>query len=245
MRAPSPGELLDAWERGLTESGVDRALTLLATASPDESREALASLPIGERDRRLLRIRESFFGKRVACIAQCPQCQERIESIFDIDQIRVPESAEASLPMHRLEIDAYTLSFRLPNSVDLGALRGPIDLQRARAKLLGRCITSVECDSRAVELDDVPEKIVEAVIERMDAIDQQASIRLGLECPACGHSWTSLFDIVSFFWGELHNWARRTLREIHQLARAYGWSETEILKLSAVRRSIYLQLSQS
>jgi hypothetical protein len=35
--------------------------------------------------------------------------------------------------------------------------------------------------------------------------------------------------------------ARRFLDEVHVLARAYGWAEAEILRLSEARRSAYLQ----
>jgi hypothetical protein len=51
-----------------------------------------------------------------------------------------------------------------------------------------------------------------------------------------------LFDAGSFFWSELGAWARRLLHEIHSLARAYGWSESEILTLSPARRQAYLEL---
>ena len=44
---------------------------------------------------------------------------------------------------------------------------------------------------------------------------------------------------------EIHAWAKRTLREVHTLASAYGWSEREILSMSAVRRALYLEMVQS
>ena len=39
--------------------------------------------------------------------------------------------------------------------------------------------------------------------------------------------------------------ALRTLREIDVLATAYGWTETEILRLSPWRRQAYLEIIQS
>jgi len=33
--------------------------------------------------------------------------------------------------------------------------------------------------------------------------------------------------------------ARRLLRDVHELARAYGWSERDILELSLTRRLAY------
>jgi hypothetical protein len=119
MRPPSPKELLAAWERGLRESPVERALTLLACASPESTREILAHLSIGERDRRLLTIREWTFGTRLVCAATCPECEERIESTFDVRQIRLSETEAAVSPNHETRIETYTFKFRLPNSMDL------------------------------------------------------------------------------------------------------------------------------
>ena len=76
----------------------------------------------------------------------------------------------------------------------------------------------------------------------MAAADPQAEIEISLECPACTCHWTEIFDIDSFFWTELQAWAARILREIHQLASAYGWSEREILALPPLRRNTYLNL---
>jgi hypothetical protein len=51
-----------------------------------------------------------------------------------------------------------------------------------------------------------------------------------------------LFDMLAYFWSEIQMGARRLLREIHVLASAYGWRESEILTLSAARRRAYLEL---
>ena len=43
-------------------------------------------------------------------------------------------------------------------------------------------------------------------------------------------------------WAELDAWARRLLLDVHTLARAYGWSERDILQLTETRRQFYLNL---
>ena len=65
---------------------------------------------------------------------------------------------------------------------------------------------------------------------------------LALACPACGHRWQSVFDIAAFLWREIDAWAQRTLRDVHALARGYGWHESDILALTATRRQIYLEM---
>jgi len=72
--------------------------------------------------------------------------------------------------------------------------------------------------------------------------DPRAEITIRLTCPACSHEWDLLFDIADFFWTEIAAKGHRLLREIDVLARAYGWTEREILSLSAQRRQTYLEL---
>jgi hypothetical protein len=50
-----------------------------------------------------------------------------------------------------------------------------------------------------------------------------------------------LFDIATFFWAEVSAHARRLIRDVHALARAYGWREVEILSMSGWRRERYLE----
>ncbi len=51
-----------------------------------------------------------------------------------------------------------------------------------------------------------------------------------------------MFDVVSFFWSEICVQAKRLLREVHTLARAYGWREADILNMSTARRQFYLEM---
>ena len=65
---------------------------------------------------------------------------------------------------------------------------------------------------------------------------------LALACPECGHRWTETFDIVSFLWAELDSCAHRLVGDVHSLASAYGWRESDVLALSPSRRQAYLEL---
>jgi hypothetical protein len=76
----------------------------------------------------------------------------------------------------------------------------------------------------------------------MAECDPQAEVLLDLACPACDHRWPLLFDATAYLWAEIAVHARRLLREVHLLARAYGWREADVLALSAARRSYYLDL---
>jgi hypothetical protein len=68
--------LLDAWERALFAAPVARALVLLEEVTR-EDRSALATLPLGARDRLLLELRQAALGSCIECESRCPACGER------------------------------------------------------------------------------------------------------------------------------------------------------------------------
>ena len=116
---------------------------------------------------------------------------------------------------------------------------------RPRAGLLSCCIPRSDLKGAAVRVDELPAEVTEAVAKALESANPQAEVELLVTCDACGHNWTAPFDIAHFLWSELDIWARQTLREVAWLARAYGWSETDILRLPAPRRRHYLKLAYS
>lgn len=238
MRPLSAAQLLEAWERGLGETRWRRALPLLA-ASSDSSPEGVAVLSVGERDRRLLKLREWVFGSELGSVANCDGCGERLEWTVDTKSVLAVQPALTDGAFTR---DDYEIAFRLPNTLDLEAVAQSADADVGRAVLLQRCVTSATKAGVEVGPGELPEAITEALAERMAEVDPQADVQMDLTCPACGHQWQALFDIESFFWTELQSWAQRILSEVHLLACAYGWREKDILELSAWRRQFYLGL---
>jgi hypothetical protein len=234
--------LLDVWERGLADRPVQRALHLLACAYPDASFEELKALPIGQRDSRLMEIREGLFGSRLTCLTACPTCGEKLEIELDLAQIRSGEAAQPGAFTHALTIDNFQVQFRLPNSADMLLLAGMADASLARQTLLERCVQQVTRAGVPIAASQLPEALIQGIASRMAQIDSQADIQIDLVCPACAQKWSTSFDIVSYLWSEINTWAMRILREVHQIARAYGWSEADILALSPLRRQFYLEL---
>jgi hypothetical protein len=241
MRPLSAAELLDAWERGLSEPVPGRGLALLAAACPDVSSDALAALSIGECDSRLLTLREWSFGSQLASVSDCSRCGERLEWTTSIRDLRSLEQPASSGELS-LTVGGYAISFRLPNTLDFAAAAECADPAAARLKILERSVIAARRGDQAIAPGDLPVAVVEAIEKRMAEVDSQANIQLDLLCPACGHRWQALFDIGSFFWGELNAWAQRLLAEVHVLASAYGWREADILNLSPARRQFYLGL---
>jgi hypothetical protein len=144
-----------------------------------------------------------------------------------------------------VEAESYRLKFRLPNSRDLATLSGGQDEGNDRRKqLLARCLMEASTsEGESLQIEQLPETALQAMVQEMNRADSQSNLRINLTCPACGHCWEGLFDIVSFLWAEIDNWAERTLRTVHLLARAYGWREADILAMSPTRRQIYLEMA--
>lgn len=149
---------------------------------------------------------------------------------------------DRSMELSHLQVGNYQVQFRLPNSFDLLTIASANDPGEGQRSLLGRCLISAQKQGVPQSIDRLPDELTQAIATKMAELDPQAEVLLSLDCPACQHQWQSGFDIVSFFWSELNAWAIRMLREVHVLASAYGWRETDILTMNPYRRQCYLEL---
>jgi hypothetical protein len=235
-------KLLEVWERGEGLPHLQRALVLLSAACPDVPQEALAEYSIGRRDACLLSLRERTFGSKLTGLSRCPRCGVSVELSLDVSDIRNLPAPESAQPL-RLSLGPHGVDYRLPNTHDLIALGANTDPDAGWQRLLARCVIDCYHDGKRTAFEDLPGHVVQAVVNAMGKADSQTDVRVELDCPACAHRWQSPFDIVSFFWREINSWARRTLREVHLLASAYGWREADILAMSPLRRQLYLEMA--
>lgn len=244
MRVLSPSELITIWEQGLNQIPVERGLSLLAMACADIPLADLAKLTIGQRDGLLLKLRQRTFGSQLVSIADCPRCGESLELNFTVGDIQVSPKVEIG-EVRSVNLEQWEVQFRLPNSLDFLDLHQSQvtsdHLQSLEHQLLQRCLLQVTYQGEESEAS-LPPSVVQKMIEQMAHDDPQAEVKLGLSCPACGHEWQTVFDIVSFFWREIEDWVYQTLREVHELASVYGWGEAEILAMSPQRRQLYLSM---
>jgi hypothetical protein len=242
MKSLSAAHIVQIWELGQGKHPLDQALTCLAFALPDQPLDSLANLSIGRRNGYLLTLRELTFGPTLDSVATCPSCQETLEFALQGGDIRTGDPSVPLVEPVACEIDGLRLKFRLPNSLDLAATVGLKDADGARRRMLERCVLAASQGEQAIAVTDLPDPVLAQVEQAIAAADPQADITLDLTCPACGHSWQVLFDIGDFLWAEITAYAQRLLLDTHQLARAYGWAEADILAMSNQRRQYYLEL---
>lgn len=239
MAMPSASAMLAAWERGVRQSLARRGLTLLSLAEPETGVESLAAMSIGDRDRRLLTLRESWFGSAMSGLVACPDCRQELE--IELATTDLHMIAAGAAPNLTVRGDTFEIRLRLPDSRDLIAAADR-DVGNAAQSLLCACVVSATIDGAGVEPGALPPHFVALAAKCLSEADPLADLQLDLVCANCGRRWQKPFDIVPFLWAELDAWAGRMLREIHTLASAYGWSEGEILSLSAIRRRSYLRM---
>jgi hypothetical protein len=241
VRALQADELLRVWESGALQHPLDRALTILQAAEPGATRGALASLTVPERDARLLRVRAATVGGAAAVLAACPRCGERLEFSFDTRQVLARAGA---LPEGVTETrhGALRLCWRLPDSRDMAAAAESGDPEAARRTLAAALLAEGWDGDAPLDPAALPEHALAALAEAMSDAAPLLDVSFSLTCPACEETWEAGLDVPAFFWDEIASRARALLHEVDALARAYHWSEAEILGLRPARRRAYLAM---
>lgn len=230
MTSLTAAQCLELWEHGSRRHPLDRSLLLFALAAPELPAETLADMPLGECNAALMRLRCATFGNRLPVWMDCPHCGERLE--FELDQRQLPPMCS---PPTEIEVAGHR--FRCPASRDLFEVVASVDADQAARRLLLNCTGP---DTALPDDDQALEELLATVETALEAADPWADLSLDFQCPACERSAMACFDITRYLWEEIDGRARKLLDDVHLLAQAYGWSEPQILALSAARRSAYL-----
>ncbi len=242
MPLPTERQLLEAWESAPAASPMDRADVLLALARPEISPEALSQLPLGERERALLELRHSLLGPRMTALAACPRCGERHDVEFDIDALLDAFPARAPLTV-RVRHGGLTLTLRpltVGDQAEAARLPDAADVARA---LFTRCVVEARRREQPVDPGAIPAGARAAVARALATADPLAQLSTDLTCSKCGEHWSVELDTAAYLWRELRDWAEGVLWDVHTLARAYGWTEDDVLRLSPQRRALYVSLA--
>jgi hypothetical protein len=141
---------------------------------------------------------------------------------------RADEAAEPE----PVDADGRVISWRSPDSRDVAAAALVTDAKAAEEVLLGRC----------VGVSDLSDSERRAVSVAMAEADPLAEVLVDMACPACGETFVAELDVAEFVWSEVRARALGLLRDVDALARAYGWTEEQVLALGEARRRAYLEL---
>ena len=231
------------------ESRLDALLLLdrLLLAMPGTSvgPGSTAALSLSDRDRLLAAVYRAHFGDRVEGSGSCQSCQGAFELSFSLDALMAAifEEAETRRGAKQGQRPAITgpdargvyqshdgMRFRPPTSLDLDALRG-LPRREAREALAKACLIEAPAEADLASLAGALSAVAPLIDRELDAA-----------CSECGAHNTVHFDIQSHLLRSLRLERRFLSREVHCLARAYGWSLGDILSLPRRERATYVRL---
>ena len=240
MRTLSQADVLALWESGRSLHPLDKGLLAIHAAFPEVRHESAADWPLGRRNRALAEIYCACFGSSLHGWSACSRCEEKLEFNVNGKELMASRVEDSS---HSVSVDGR--SFRLPTSRDLARVAHEGNPSRAATLLLDACVQADPAEaiepSQSSE-HEWTEETMEAIERSMAQADPLAEILLRFDCPSCGESFEENLDLITFFWAELEARAKRLLLDVHTLASAYGWRESEILALGPARREFYLDV---
>ena len=194
--------------------------------------DQFAFLPLGLVNTDLLKMRAALFGQRVDVQLTCSHCHELLEIPLHLEEL-LARAEEQNIPA---EIEVAGFHFRLPASCDLAAVAGSRDPQSAALGILeGCCLQMPDGERNAAE-------VLALADAEFKKADPMADLSFDVVCPACKAHTDAFFDPGALLWQEVQAYARSLLAQVHSLARAYGWTESDVLALSPQRRKVYLDM---
>lgn len=191
-----------------------------------------AKIVTADRDRLLALLYISLYGAKVESTVSCTACDQKFDLDFSLDELLrhyQPVAAVSENGRYQLEPG---ISFRLPNGEDEMFINGLTGAEAER-QLLERCLLegNAETDNEKVQL-------------KMAELAPVLNILMQAICPECSNEQQVEFDMQSFFLTKLKQERPVLIREIHNIASQYHWSQQDILSLPRNLRKQYAALIQ-
>lgn len=207
------------------------SLALEGLAGGTPSRERVAALCVADRQY-LMRELELHLGVAGSWLAgDCHICGERFEVHVEYAELPLQE-AGAGYPLAQIDLDGSPLQLRLPTGADQQEL---VEVPEGQAP--GWLLRRLSEDEDSAQIRISPELIATAEAA-LDAVAPGIVLDIQTRCPTCDARNNLELDPYRI----LRRRPEDLLREVHQIAWHYHWSEAEILALPQARRHRYLRL---
>lgn len=230
MRIPGAQELLAVCTRDADERPFARSTRLASLGWPNATIDA--DTP-GQRSERLLQLWRALIGRRMPCVTECDACATLLDVELDVDELLAAASSREARTTIELEWQGAHLRLRAPTLAELDAAsRVSGEDNEALTWLMQIC-----CEEAVPPAEALMK--FSAALEQADPLGH---LVLGITCPTCSAVSEPIVDPSALLWQGLQEFAERVINEVHVLARAYGWSERDILGLPTARRRQYLAL---
>lgn len=164
----------------------------------------------------------------------CGACGSRFE--IELPLAACVQDVDES-PLTVTPAQGRQLSARLPQAGDLAVWRATAahDETALAASLVLEVDGAVPAPDLVLTADEV-----EALAEQLAVRDPFTALQVEAACPDCGHGNAADVNLETLLLGDFAARQRRLLDEVATLARAFHWTEAQILELPAWRRAHYL-----
>lgn len=227
---PDAATLIDLAERATQMSAGQWSVMLLERAFPQARRDDILALPVGTRDRLVLALRQTLVAGPMRAEPVCGACGETYEIAIDPSELGLGGEAPWADPGARtVRVGDTPVALRPVCLGDVLSIEAVADPVHAARLLAARVAGEAAAGLPAAALG-----------EALEALDPAADVWIATECHECGAGQSVAFDPVPFVARELHQLAQGVLRDVVDIARAFHWSERDILALSDRRRAFYV-----
>lgn len=240
MRPPSGSREAALFDAVSTSASWSDKVTAVLTAGfePRVAGSDLAGLASVERQVALFRLALSLGTWPTWFVSACRGCGELIDVRVARDEFEFAPAERTAPGFPILDVVGPGDEAR-PFMVPSGhheALIARLDPSEAAAALVALC------DRGSPTLDaDVRAGWVTALDVALESVSSRFDPELTFACPHCAAPTGFWFDPLD--WIARH--AGQAFRDVHMLARAYGWAEDAILAMSTARRQTYLSLLEA
>lgn len=204
------------------------------------------ALAVADRKYLMLLLTRSLLGDAFWASVSCAACQGWFD--LEIQRSALPVKVAApGFPFVELELAGHRLKVRVPTGEDQRWLASAeLDSEWHLVQgLVARCIVSVNGEPhaptdapRAELLAALDRETLERIESALDDLAPDVGTVVTTTCPECNSR--QIVDVDPF---AVAQWNERDLyREVHAMAVAYHWTETDILALPRARRRLYLNL---
>ncbi len=214
------------------------AVVLESVGEQAADADLVRSLTVPDRQflMRLLGIR--LGSDRIWLTPSCSHCGKAFDVPVTQSELPVKPPGEG-FPEATVETSLGNIRVRVPVGRDQEAIAGISDAQEARKVLARYCIVDAELmNRRVVKLTETDLLAIEAAVER---ISPELTVSVRADCPECRSPQSVPVDPYQCLRWNFSG----IFEEVHTIASAYHWSESQILSLTRSRRKRYLSLIRS
>lgn len=193
------------------------------------TRESISRLPSAAREWLLQWVASRLQPEMRWFEAQCEHCGEPYDLLIDLSRpaYRHPDRALSTVTV---ETSLGTRRFAAPTGEheERFALMPGGDPRRGFA---GLCGLSRDASAEALRFDD---RDLELIDEAIETVSPDIADSVAITCPACNSETSGRVDPLLFAFPREGD----VVREIHLIARAYGWALQDILDLKTRQRAV-------